>query len=67
MKSYADALATAGCPISDADLIDFIVYGLGTDYKDFITTLCFFPAISFDDFYDLLLQEESLVKHMPSV
>jgi hypothetical protein len=66
-KSLADSLTAAGSPISDTELIEFIIDGLGHEYKEFITSLHLRPAVSFDDFYDLLLQEEHLLKRMSTL
>jgi hypothetical protein len=66
-KSIADSLAAAGSPISDTELIESIIDGLGHEYKEFITALHLRPTVSFDDFYDLILQEEHLLKRMSSL
>ncbi|KAF7153434.1 hypothetical protein RHSIM_Rhsim01G0072300 [Rhododendron simsii] len=63
-KSLADFYAAAGSPISDNEFIDHIIDALGLEYKDFITSLNHHPTTSFDEFYDLLLQEEHLLKRM---
>ncbi|KAF7120579.1 hypothetical protein RHSIM_Rhsim13G0196200 [Rhododendron simsii] len=66
-KSIADSLTAAGSPISDSELIDYIIDALGGEYKEFITSLHLRPTNTFDDFYDLLLQEEHLLKRMASL
>jgi hypothetical protein len=66
-KSIADSLAAAGSPISDTELIESIIDGLGHEYKEFIIALHLRPTVSFDDFYDLILQEEHLLKRMSSL
>lgn len=66
-KSIADSLAAAGSPISDSELIDYIIDALGTEYKEFLTSLHLRPTNSFDGFYDLALQEEHLLKRMASL
>jgi lipoate-protein ligase A len=43
-KSLVDSLTAAGSPISDTELIEFIIDGLGHEYKEFITSLYLCPT-----------------------
>lgn len=61
-KSTADSLAAARSPISDSELIDYIIDALGVEYKDFITSLHLRPKNSFDDFYDLFFKRSTFLK-----
>lgn len=40
-KSLSDALASAGSPIAESDLNDFIIDGLGFDYHVKLVSLTF--------------------------
>ncbi|CAL2265447.1 unnamed protein product [Prunus armeniaca] len=53
--------------MSDGELIDYILYGLGYEYKQFTTSLHLRPSLTFDDFFGLLIQEEQLLKRMSSI
>ncbi|XP_050120308.1 uncharacterized protein LOC126597552 [Malus sylvestris] len=65
-KSLADSLNTAGSSISEDDLIECLLDGLGPEYKEFTTAVHLRPSLLYDDFYDLLIQEENLIKKMSS-
>lgn len=66
-KSYFDSLFATSSPIPDLDFIDFIVNGLGiNEYKEFITSVHFCPSTTFDEIFELLIQEESLMKCLTS-
>ncbi|XP_071680225.1 uncharacterized protein [Lolium perenne] len=63
MKALADAMAVAGVPITDDELIDYIVIGLGSAYN--VVTAPFTlgtstEAISYAMFYSNMLSFESL-------
>ena len=66
-KSISDSLTAAGSSISDSDLVECVLDGLGHEYKEFVTSLHLRPSTSFDDLYDLLLQEEHLLSKMTSL
>ncbi|XP_021833350.1 uncharacterized protein LOC110773153 [Prunus avium] len=66
-KSLFDSVTAAGTSISDGKLIDYILDGLGHEYKEFTTSLHLRPSLTFDEFYDLLKQEEQLLKRMSSL
>ncbi|KAM2315364.1 hypothetical protein ACFX1S_028273 [Malus domestica] len=63
-KNLADSLTAAGSVISDEELIESILDGLGPEYKEFTTAVHLRSSLSYDDCYDLLLQEEHLIKKM---
>lgn len=54
-KSLFDSLATTCAALNEAELIDYILAGLGQEHKAFKTFLHLRTSISFDDFYDLLI------------
>ena len=59
MKAYADAMAAAGVPIGDDELIDYIVIGLGSAYNPVTAPLTRAPT-SYATFYSEILSFESL-------
>ncbi|GAV88165.1 hypothetical protein CFOL_v3_31588 [Cephalotus follicularis] len=61
-KTIFDSISLASAPILEQELIDSIIDGLGRESKEFITSLDLYSSITFDEFYDLLLQEEHLIK-----
>ena len=63
-KSIFDSLLATGTPLSDSYLIEFVMDGLGSEFKEFITSLHFRSSTTFDDLFDLLIQEEQLMKHL---
>ncbi|KAM1547711.1 hypothetical protein ACFX1Z_008993 [Malus domestica] len=56
-KSLADSLTAAGSVISDEELIESFLDGLGPEYKEFTIAVHLRSSLSYDDCYDLLLQE----------
>ena len=65
MKGFADAMAQVGSPISDDELIDYIVVSLGSQYESLQHSLTVLAAagadtLSLADFYSMLLSCESL-------
>ena len=65
MKGFADAMAQVGSPISDDELINYIVVGLGSQYESLQHSLTVLAAagadtLSLADFYSMLLSCESL-------
>ncbi|CAL2279421.1 unnamed protein product [Prunus armeniaca] len=66
-KSLYDQLAIAGSMMTEGELIEFILDGLGHEYKEFTTSLHLRSSFTFDEFYDLLIQEEHLIKRMSSL
>ncbi|CAB4293240.1 unnamed protein product [Prunus armeniaca] len=49
-NSLFDSLTAAGTSMSDGELIDYILNGLGHEYKEFTTSLHLQPSLTFDDF-----------------
>ncbi|XP_071681478.1 uncharacterized protein [Lolium perenne] len=67
MKGFADAMAMVGSPISDDELIDYIVVGLGSQYESLQHSLTVLAAagadnLSVEDFYSMLLSCEALLE-----
>ena len=65
MKGFADAMAQVGSPLSDAEVIDYIVVGLRPQYESLQHSLTVLAAagadnLSLSDFYSMLLSCESL-------
>jgi hypothetical protein len=63
-KLLAYQLGVAGNPISDEELISFILNGLNSTFTHFITTYSFHTwanDISYEDFQDELLSHEMLL------
>lgn len=46
----------------DEELIEYILDGLRQEFKEFTTSLYLRPLLKFDESYDLLIQEEQLLK-----
>ena len=63
-KYLSDAMAAAGSPLVESEFLDFVTDDLGHEYKEFITSLNFRPSITFDEMYEFLLQESSLIKRL---
>ena len=61
-KSISNSLSATGAPLSNSNLIEYIIDGLGLEFKEFVTSLHFQSTIVFDDVYDLLIQEEQFMK-----
>ncbi|KAB2615840.1 hypothetical protein D8674_022428 [Pyrus ussuriensis x Pyrus communis] len=66
-KSIADFLNVAGSANTEDELIECLLDGLGPGYKEFTTAVHLRPSLSYDDCYDLLIQEENLIKKMSSL
>jgi hypothetical protein len=61
MKSFADAMATAGAPITDDELVDHIVLGLGPGYNSIAGALTVGNvSVTYADFYSHVLSFEAL-------
>ena len=62
MVSMADTLANIGQPLKDADLISYILAGIGPAYNDLfsaVTILSNTRAVSLSEFYSYLLAHEA--------
>lgn len=66
-KSLFDSLTTGGITMSNEEFIEYILDGIGHEYKEFITSLHLRPKLTFDEFFDLVVQEEQLLKWMNSM
>ncbi|BFG25074.1 hypothetical protein CerSpe_113480 [Prunus speciosa] len=53
--------------MTDEELLEYLLDGLGHEYKEFTTSLHLRPSLSFDEFYNLLVQEEQLINKMSVV
>ena len=61
MKALADVMATAGHPIDDDELVDYILTGLGPDYNSIAASISVSnESMSYSDFYSLVLSFEGL-------
>jgi histone deacetylase 1/2 len=61
MKSFADAMAVAGAPISDDELVDYIITGLGKAYNPLAENLTLANrSVPYAEFYSAMLSFESL-------
>ena len=61
MKSFADAMATAGAPITDDELVDYIITGLGPSYNSIAGALTVGNvSVTYADFYSHVLSFEGL-------
>jgi histone deacetylase 1/2 len=65
MKGYADAMAMAGHPITDDELVDYIIVGLGPQYASLQHSLTVLAAAGADNlslsaFYSMLLNCEKI-------
>lgn len=60
MTGFADQMATVGHPLSDDEVIDYIVAGLGQEYDALMASLTIFNGeVSLNDFYSYLLSYEA--------
>ena len=65
IKVIADSLAAIQCPVSNQDLVQYILFGLNRDtgYDHIVTTLLHYPfPLSFDDLRPKLLLHEQCIK-----
>ena len=61
MKALADVMAAAGCPISDDDLVDYIITSLGSAFNAIAASLIVGNrSVSYPDFYSHILSFEAL-------
>ena len=61
MKSFADTMAATGTPISDDELVDYIITGLGPDYNSITSSLTVGNrSVPYTEFYSAVLSFESL-------
>jgi hypothetical protein len=65
-KSLADQLAMVGKPVSDEDLISYLIGGLSPRYNAFITSFTLMTkdeSMSLEDFQTFLLSHEQLLNN----
>ena len=61
MKSLADSMAAAGSPISDDELVDHIITGLGSSFNSIAASLTVGnKSMSYTEFYASVLSFEAL-------
>ncbi|TQE13859.1 hypothetical protein C1H46_000490 [Malus baccata] len=59
IEEIADALATAGAPIADSELISVLLHGLPPEYDAFVDTIQFrLSSTTVDELHGLLLSKE---------
>ena len=59
MKSYADAMAAAGKPLSDEEILGYILAGLGPDYEPLVASLTARDElVTLNNFYAYFLSAE---------
>lgn len=51
MKGFADEMAAAGKKLDDADIIDYILNGLDSDYNPFVSSLSVKDDVTLSDLY----------------
>ncbi|CAH9095413.1 unnamed protein product, partial [Cuscuta epithymum] len=62
IKNIVDPLAAINSPVSDKELLEYILAGLGPEYKSLVTTVSLFPhAFPFDILQPRLMEEEQKV------
>lgn len=54
-KSLFDSLTTVETTMLDEEFIEYILDGIGHEYKEFITSLHLRPKLAFDEFFDLII------------
>ncbi|CAH9108519.1 unnamed protein product, partial [Cuscuta europaea] len=62
IKNVVDALAAINSPVSDKEMLQAILAGLGTEYRSFVTSVSLFPdQFTYDILQPRLLDEEQRV------
>lgn len=64
MKSLSNSLHVASKSVSESNLVSFIINGLGMEFNNFLHNLHFQSDLTFDKIFGILIQEESLLKHL---
>lgn len=62
IRTTVDALATAGTPIPDEDIIGYTLDGLEFNYIQIQSTLQLQPGLTFNELLSLLIRKEDLIK-----
>jgi hypothetical protein len=61
MKALGDAMAAAGSPLSDGELVDYIITRLCKEFNAITTTLTLGNKyVPYDEFYSDILSSEAL-------
>jgi hypothetical protein len=61
MKALADTMAAAGAPISNDELVDYIITGLGSGYRAIAASLTLNNrSVLYAEFYSSVLSFEAL-------
>jgi hypothetical protein len=61
MKALGDVMAKAGSPLSNDELIDYIITGLGKEFKAITAILTLGnKSVPYDEFYSDILSFEAL-------
>jgi hypothetical protein len=61
MKSLSDVMAAAGAPVSNDELVDYIITGLGRDYNSIAASLTVGnKSVPYAEFYSHILSFEAL-------
>jgi hypothetical protein len=64
IKGYASELAAANSPLSDDEVIVYLLAGLGPNYDSFVTSMTMKDALTLDDVYaHLMTFEARQLKH----
>lgn len=60
----ADSLASSGTPLSEKEMITYLLNGLGSYYESYVTSITMRgDPISFYELYQLLLIHETCISH----
>lgn len=62
IRTTTNALATAGAPIPDDDIVGYTLDGLNFNYVRIQSTLQLQPGLSFDEILSLLIRVEDLIQ-----
>lgn len=62
-KATMNALCEASSFVTNEEVINYVVVGLDTSYRIFLTYQHFHPTSSFDELHICLMQEEDLIQH----
>jgi hypothetical protein len=61
MKALSDVMAVAGSPLSNDELVNYIITGLGKEFNAITTTLTLGNKfVPYDEFYSHILSFEAL-------
>ncbi|CAH9121537.1 unnamed protein product [Cuscuta epithymum] len=67
IKTIASSLASINSPVSNKELIQTTLLGLGRAYESLITNISLFPGqLTFDDLGTILVEQESRLEYLYS-